>query len=92
MPAQPQSWTQHIDLIVPGVLFAFKVLISVISAIGAALCSILVWIGKGFSARIHSIDRKLDSVHDAMLACDGCRTSLRSGRRATAADDEDTLP
>ena len=84
------TWAEHADIIVPGIMNAMKLLIAVISVIGGALCSIIVWIGKQMASKVNSMDSKLDNMQSIMMACDGCSEAARKyGRRRDDFNFED---
>lgn len=90
----PPDWVEHLDVIVPGVTYAVKVLIwtigSLLSLLGTIIGAGIVWMVR----RQKRIEAKIDKVHEVMLECDGCRASaIKYGRRAgdTIEDNQDSL-
>lgn len=82
--------TQHIDILAPGVFFLLKALVWLVGLLGSALLAVLIWLGRQFASKIGNMDRKLDTLHDAMLTCDGCKNALaKLGNRPGDDDGSD---
>jgi hypothetical protein len=57
-----------------------------VGLLGGGLIGVLIWLGNKFIDKVASMDGKIDIIHDAMLACDGCREALgktETRRRST---------
>lgn len=80
------NWTAHAGELFPIVVSIGQWLIGVIGVLGASLIAVLVWIGKQFTGKVGSMESKLDGIRDAMLGCDGCRTSVERRGRGTNND------
>lgn len=82
------SWTTHMDVIVPGVLWMLKILGAIIAGGFSCLCAVVAYVGKLWAGKIAlqashigEMDRKLDGIVGAMSLCDGCSTAARNYRR-----------
>lgn len=54
-----------------------EILVWLVGVLGSTLIATLIWMGKAFIGRVDNMDGKLDTMHDAMLSCDGCREALK---------------
>lgn len=78
IPAQSPNatWVGHLDVILPGVLYAFKVLIGVIGSLGSLIGAIIWYFAKQHLARQRRMERMLTLVYHVITECDGCKETL----------------
>ena len=85
-PTPHADWKDHLDIIVPGVMYAIKSLFWFIGILGSAI-GILIGIGlKAFIRKNNAIASDIELIKHVMIDCDGCKESLEKhekyGRRA----------
>lgn len=83
-----ESWTNHMDVIVPGIVYLLKMLGWIIGAGFGALCAVVAYVGKLWAGKIElqaehiaNMDSKLDSITGAMALCDNCSNAASEYKR-----------
>lgn len=74
-PATPE-WIKYLDIIIPGVTYAFKILIGVIIAMGTLLANIMIYYGKKRVEKLNYISHKVDITYQVITDCKNCRPSV----------------
>ena len=89
----PLDWVSHFDAMLPGLIGAIKMVGWTIGSLLSLIGLLVGFIGRAYLGRQekrHSdqirhnvyVNDKLDTIHDVMLSCDGCRDSaIKYGRR-----------
>ena len=89
----PLDWIAHFDAIMPGLISAIKMVGWVVGSLLSLIGLLIGFIGRSYLNRQEKrhndqirhnvyVNGKLETIHDVMLSCDGCRDSaMKYGKR-----------
>lgn len=79
---------KSLGMILPGIVYALKLLIATIFVTGSLIGSAIAVVGRVVMKKAVTFDAKLDFLYQAILRCDGCKESVRKTAETVALGHE----